>query len=312
MLIVYLNLLFLEEHSLHEQLKDNFNKVEECVGEIVNEYYQPFNENIRNFSNIYKNYNESKKTIVNLHQEIAECTDILENKRQNLKQLTFDRAKYAAIEKILGKLELISTSERELSNRLENKRYYGAVKFYNTVKDELYSVILNDITAINEYKTSWPEKKESIENTLTTQLCNYIFLRQGSLENLTEILSVTSIGILVESITESYETKCIESLNPQSIDMVLFLIIGLFELDSISNLLNHMVGVFRNELHAIVINELSNKKKDNVVHPEVYLSKLLPIEADGIPKAAYILNQIFNKFELILNNVKYLFIILDL
>lgn len=94
--------------------------------------------------------------------------------------------------------------------------------------------------------------------------------------------------------------------------MVLFLIIGLFELDSISNFLNHLVGVFRNELHAIVINELSNKKNDNVVHPEVYLSKLLPIEADGIPKAAYILNQIFNKFELILNNVKYLLIILDL
>lgn len=90
--IVYNLILYsLEDDSLHNTLKKNLGEVEECVGEIVNSYYQPFNENVRSFSKISTDYTESKKTILSLREKVAECKKILEERRQNLKQLTFDR-----------------------------------------------------------------------------------------------------------------------------------------------------------------------------------------------------------------------------
>lgn len=137
-------------------------------------------------------------------------------------------------------------------------------------------------------------------------------MREGNLDSLPDILSVTSIGILVESISESYEKKCIESLNPQSIDMVLFLIEAINELGGTTNFLNHLQTIFHNELHTIIINELSTKKYDNEKYPEVYVSKLLPGDQDeGLAKSDFILTQIFHLFEKILRNVKFLLEVLS-
>lgn len=158
-----------------DQLENQFEQMEDCMNLIVDEYYQGFNESVKNYSHILTHVTNSQQSVTTLRENIEKTKKALASRSKALKLMWKQNVEYKEILEILDKVQELKAIPQRLNEFNEAKQFFAAAKLLVEATSTLFDDSLLDIGALNELRKELVERKNTYHETLIDELHTFLY-----------------------------------------------------------------------------------------------------------------------------------------
>lgn len=115
-------------------------------------------------------YCSSSEKVTEIIERVANLKEIMESKRENIKQIYYEKEKNSAMLRILNKINKIQEAPNQLNQFLANRQYLSAANLWKSIHQEIFSELLMSIPGLQSIATDWVCQGNMLEEVLQNEL----------------------------------------------------------------------------------------------------------------------------------------------
>nr|CAG4709563.1 unnamed protein product [Naegleria fowleri] len=152
------------------RLKENKQRLDDAVQQIVCVNYKGFNKSIRNFSDMLELMERGRTQVGQMMQKVKTAKELLSLRTQDLISLYSSYLQQKEILDILTAVENVKSAPEDINKSVSSKHFLHAVRILKTYSTVAHSDRLRSIKALHEVRAQFVEYYDKLPDLITDEL----------------------------------------------------------------------------------------------------------------------------------------------
>ncbi|KAJ1967385.1 exocyst subunit, partial [Dimargaris xerosporica] len=161
----------------YSEFTQYFHKLDDSLTDIVDEYYQGFNNSILSFSEIKDKLADTQHSIQQVQESIQTTHQSLAHDKSALGQLYYKVTQHTEMIRVLDQIEALKAISEEIEELTSKKQYLLAVEKLLEGLKVINSPEMRQVGALTDLRAQVTKEKNEIHEVIIEELHNHVYLK---------------------------------------------------------------------------------------------------------------------------------------
>ncbi|KAJ1657971.1 exocyst subunit, partial [Dispira simplex] len=154
-----------------------FHALDDSLKDIVEEYYQGFNNSILSFGEIKDKITETQQTLRLVQGRVKQTSEMLSQDKSSLAQLYYKCSQHNEMIRILDRIEELKQISTDIEDLNSRKQYLASVQKLLAGLETVNSDTMRSIGALSDLSAQLNKEKGTVFEVLIEELHNHVYLK---------------------------------------------------------------------------------------------------------------------------------------